>query len=337
MEVAIDVVAASCPARCGCRRRCRRRRGSCSSSARRAATFGENVVCVWAWHVRATAAAAPRASRQMWSGRPSAGRSSSGRVIASTCALHRSSMWAAGRYSARRRTISAALTSALSAPNGIEPWPGVPVTRSRRHAMPFSPTLTVTWRWPCVVDRRPAAELGEHVVGVDRVPMVLGHPLGAPHAAGLLVGDAEVDQVALRAGTLRGQVPERDRHRRREVEHVDRAATPHLAVDQLAPERIVAPALGADRHDIGVAHQAQRRRDGSEPSIRATTDAGPARACSARRRARRPRGTARSRSALRDSSPESGVPSLTQRLRISVCSSSVVGPVNSSGDAMRPR
>ena len=53
---------------------------------------------------------------------------------------------------------------------------------------------------------------------------------------------------------------EGDRHRRREVEHVDRAAAPHLAVDQLAAERVVAPAVRADGHDVGVAHQAQRRR-----------------------------------------------------------------------------
>ena len=26
--------------------------------------------------------------------------------------------------------------------NGIEPWPGVPWTRSRRQATPFSPTVT---------------------------------------------------------------------------------------------------------------------------------------------------------------------------------------------------
>ena len=38
-------------------------------------------------------------------------------------------------------------------PYGIDPCPGVPLTRSRRHASPFSPTLTVTRRtpsWPTV-------------------------------------------------------------------------------------------------------------------------------------------------------------------------------------------
>ena len=47
-----------------------------------------------------------------------------------------------GWYSARRRTTSAAVTSALSVRNGIEPWPGVPRTTSRRQLTPFSPTVT---------------------------------------------------------------------------------------------------------------------------------------------------------------------------------------------------
>ena len=58
----------------------------------------------------------------------------------------------------------------------------------------------------------------------------------------------------------RGEVAERDRHRGREVEHVDRAAAPDLVVDDLARERIAAPAVGVDGHDVGVAHQQQRGR-----------------------------------------------------------------------------
>ena len=41
-----------------------------------------------------------------------------------------------------RRTTSAAFTRALSVRNGIEPWPGVPLTRIRRQYAPFSPTMT---------------------------------------------------------------------------------------------------------------------------------------------------------------------------------------------------
>ena len=79
----------------------------------------------------------------------------------STRAGHSSWKRGAGRYSARRCTTAAALTSALSMRNGIEPWPGVPRTRSRRQATPFSPTVTPivgasaepSWRPPLSVSR----------------------------------------------------------------------------------------------------------------------------------------------------------------------------------------
>ena len=41
-----------------------------------------------------------------------------------------------------RSTSLAAVTSALSVRNGMEPWPGVPRTTSRRALPPFSPTVT---------------------------------------------------------------------------------------------------------------------------------------------------------------------------------------------------
>ena len=104
-----------------------------------------------------------------------------------------------------------------------------------------------------------AALLGQHVVGADRIGLVVGHPLHAVRAARLLVGDGEVDQVAAGAEPTGGEVAKGDRHRRGEVEHVDRAAAPDLAVDQLATERIARPSALVDRHDIGVAHQAQAR------------------------------------------------------------------------------
>ena len=56
------------------------------------------------------------------------------------------------------------------------------------------------------------------------------------------------------------QLAEGDGHRGGDVEHVDGPAPPHLAVDQLAAERVVRPPGGVDRHDVGVTHQAQRRR-----------------------------------------------------------------------------
>ena len=104
------------------------------------------------------------------------------------------------------------------------------------------------------------AALGQQVVAADRVGVLVGDPARAVGAAGLLVGDGEVEQVALGPEAAPHERAEHDRHRRREVEHVDRAAAPHLAVDQLAAERVVPPAGGVDRHDVGVTHQAQRGR-----------------------------------------------------------------------------
>ena len=113
-------------------------------------------------------------------------------------------------------------------------------------------------------DLRPPAELGQHVVGADGVPVVVEDVLGAPAATGFLVGDAEVDQRPPRAEPFDGKAAERHGHRRRRVEHVDRPAPPHLdgpvsGADQLAAEGIVRPAVGVGRHDVGVPHQAQCR------------------------------------------------------------------------------
>ena len=60
----------------------------------------------------------------------------------STKRRHESWIWVWGRYSAMRRTTSAAVTSALSVWNGCEPWPGVPCTRIFVQKVPFSPTST---------------------------------------------------------------------------------------------------------------------------------------------------------------------------------------------------
>ena len=89
---------------------------------------------------------------------------------------------------------------------------------------------------------------------------MLDHVLGAPSAEVLLVGDREVDERAPRCEAGPSEVAERDRHRRSQVEHVDRAASPHVAVDDLARKRVALPTIRVDRHDIGMAHQQQRRR-----------------------------------------------------------------------------
>ena len=142
------------------------------------ATFGENVVCVHAWASFATPWSAAR-SRQAVDhasgrarclafgiGRGRAHRRSSRQSVDGTAA--------AGRYAASRRTTSAAFTSALSAPNGTDPWPGVPRTRRRRHATPFSRDGHVDARTPLGCPSVQAARLGQHVVGRDRVALVIG-------------------------------------------------------------------------------------------------------------------------------------------------------------------
>ena len=62
-----------------------------------------------------------------------------------------------------------------------------------------------------------------------------------------------------------GQRAEHHRLGGHQVEHVDGAPPPHLAAHQLAGERVARPAVEAHRHDVGVAHQAQRRGVGVRP------------------------------------------------------------------------
>ena len=52
----------------------------------------------------------------------------------------------AGWYSAIRCTTAAAVTSALSVLYGWLPWPGVPDTRSWAQWLPFSATITGSFR-----------------------------------------------------------------------------------------------------------------------------------------------------------------------------------------------
>ena len=90
-------------------------------------------------------------------------------------------------------------------------------------------------------------------------------PVDAPHAAVLLVRDGGEHQVA-RGRAARGRERSRhDRVRRREAEHVDRAAAPHPAVHELPAERVAGPAVRLDGHDVGVPHQAEARRRGVRP------------------------------------------------------------------------
>ncbi len=77
---------------------------------------------------------------------------------------------------------------------------------------------------------------------------------------GLLVGDADEQEVAFGAKSLVGEMAHRYGHRSGQVEHVHRPPAPYLAVDDLPTEGIVAPVLTVGGHDIGVPEERQRRR-----------------------------------------------------------------------------
>ena len=109
-------------------------------------------------------------------------------------------------------------------------------------------------------DRPPI--LGQDVVRPERVPVRLAHMASAERAASLLVGAGEVDETPTRPPPPwpPGQRLQSHGLGSREIQHVERPSPPHLTVHQLSPEGITRPRLRIDRDDIGVAHQAQRRR-----------------------------------------------------------------------------
>ena len=103
-----------------------------------------------------------------------------------------------------------------------------------------------------------------------------------------------------------GQPAGGHRHRGGEVQHVDRATAPDLAVDELAAERVVLPALGADRarRRCGPSAAATAPR-GRDPRCGRRGWSGRARARSAARSSPGPSSTWVSTSALRTSWPDS--------------------------------
>ena len=74
----------------------------------------------------------------------------------------------------------------------------------------------------------------------------------------LFVGRADHDEGAGGPTGRSRQAADGDGHGRGEVEHVDRATTPDLTVDQVAPEGIAGPASGGGDH-VEVTHQRQGR------------------------------------------------------------------------------
>ena len=104
-----------------------------------------------------------------------------------------------------------------------------------------------------------ASGFGNDIVGVDRVSLVLGEPDRTRAGVRLFVRDAKEDEVPARPEAAVGEMADRYRHRRREIQHVYRAPAPDLVVDDLPAERVVSPFILGNRDHVGVAHQREAR------------------------------------------------------------------------------
>ena len=174
-----------------------------------------------------------------------------------------------------------------------------------------------------------AARLGDEIVAADVLGLVLGEPPRTVGPEGLLVGDADEQEVAFGTESLVREVAHRDGHRRREVQHVDRAPSPYLAVDDLSAERVVLPVLAVGGDDIGVPEKGQRGGVGVSPFDFGHQRGASGRGSNSSMSIPRPSNRSRRTAALRCSWPESGAPSLTQALRIMAWRSSATSPPRS--------
>ena len=90
--------------------------------------------------------------------------------------------------------------------------------------------------------------------------MRLDEPLEPVAGTDLLVGGGDEDEVAGAAPAFACERRQRDRRRRDFALHVERSASPDLAVwDQLTPEGIALPLGGVGEHDVGVREERKRR------------------------------------------------------------------------------
>ena len=319
-QVGVDVVRCARRAGCGCRRRARRRRGSrWSSSPPPRWCSGENVVWVQAWRCAAAPALGIAASTSsMRSGSISAARSvvvdAQGVDPLPPQLVHAGRRAVLGQPAARPRPPC---TRALSRPERHRPVAG---GAPHPQPAPGHPLLGDVDADPRRVGRAGVQPpvLGEHVVGPHGVGDG-GPPSSAPRSADPIPRRPRRSRSGRPRGgyPVRHEVAEGDRHRRGQVQHVDRAAAPHLGQrgpvpprrggDQLAAERITAPAGGVGGHDVGVAHEAQagRRRVGAAAGGPRASP-GRARPRTARSPRRGHRGVGASTSTLRASWPEVG-------------------------------
>ena len=108
---------------------------------------------------------------------------------------------------------------------------------------------------------RRTAELAERVPhAVEEVGVLLDEVLRAEVAAVLLVAQHREDQVAARLQLAARSAQERVDEHRDAALHVERAAAPDDAVDELGAERRVRPLLPCGLDDVDVAVEQERRR-----------------------------------------------------------------------------
>ena len=103
-----------------------------------------------------------------------------------------------------------------------------------------------------------AAALPDRVLdSSEQVGVLVDQPAGPEHPARFLVREQGQDQIP--RGAVFGSAQRRVDHHRHAALHVERAATPHVAADDLRGERRMGPGLPDSRHHVDVALQQQRR------------------------------------------------------------------------------
>src|SRR5262249_61653230 len=96
-------------------------------------------------------------------------------------------------------------------------------------------------------------------VGAPGAGMRLAEPLQTEAVTDLLVGGGDEDQVAGAAPPLTRELGHRDGGSRDLALHVERAASPHETVDELAAERVALPLVRVREHNVRVREHRERR------------------------------------------------------------------------------
>ena len=107
--------------------------------------------------------------------------------------------------------------------------------------------------------QREAADLAERLGAArEQVGAVLGEPVRAVGAAGLLVGEEREHDVARGDGALGGELARERQDHRVHVLHVHRAPAPDVAVLDRAGQRVDRPLALVEGHDVEVPVHEQR-------------------------------------------------------------------------------